>query len=229
MDTFESREQTLGELVTVKWLQQNHGSGLHLEQYDPDKLHSLMLSRIRKLSREINVEHSRDPLPIRTESLDKIFDSILKSGLLTPVHEKVSSESEKRKIREEAEADQFIADSNFKAQITELERRGGQRAVSEWLHGRATPKQKKQFQRVFDLGVKQPESPAPQQAALFLIKATDRVGRVRFVCSDNLRGGIALNGDPANAFRFGNSRANHFAGLLAQQRPELKEIEIVPV
>jgi len=226
-DTFESRERGLGEMVTVRWLEKNHGAGFHLEQYDPDKLHSLMLSRLRKLSQQVE-SGEIETMPIRMESLDEIFDSILKSGLLVAVNPQIASEAEKRKIREEAEADQFIADSNFKAAIDGLERRGGHRAVSEWLNSRATAAQKKQFQRVFDLGVKQPESLAPQQAALFLIKATSN-GRVRYVCSDNLRSGVSLNGDPANAFRFGNSRANHFAGLLAQQRPELKEIEIVPV
>ncbi len=222
----ESRNETLGEMVTKKWLEQNHGAGHHLEVYDPEKLHSLMLSRLRKLSQQVE-SGEIEPMPIRMESLDEIFDSILKSGLLVAFNPRVAGPEEERRIREEAEADRFLADAKFKAQIDELERRGGQRAVSQWLNSRATPAQKKQFQRVFDLGVKQPESPAPQQAALFLIKATSN-GRVRYVCSDNLRGGVALNGDPSNAFQFGNTRANHFAGLLAQQKPELA-VEIIPL
>src|SRR6266581_5464977 len=119
----ESRNETLGEMVTKKWLEQNHGAGHHLEVYDPDKLHSLMLSRLRKLSQQVE-SGEIEPMPIRIESLDEIFDSILKSGLLTPVNAIVAGPEEERRIREEAEADQFIADSKFKAKINELERRG---------------------------------------------------------------------------------------------------------
>jgi hypothetical protein len=228
MDTFESRQQSLGEMVTVKWLEKNHGAGHHLEVYDPDKLHSLMLSRLRKLSQQVE-SGEIEPMPIRIESLDEIFDSILKSGLLTPVNAIVAGSEEERKIREESEADQFIADSKFKAKINELERRGGQRAVSEFLHNKASKEQKKQFERVFQSGAVTPQSPAPQQATLFHVRAKRADGAIFYVSSDADGRPVALDKNPLNAFNFGASRSQRFAELLLQQRGNEFTVEVVGV
>jgi hypothetical protein len=225
----ESKSDTLGEMVVVKWLSENHGARLHLEQYDSDKLHSLMLSRIRKLSREINEEQSREPMPIHTDSLDEIFDSILKSGLLVAVNPKVSGQEERDVQRKAAEKAQLSAEADFMLAIMQYEKAVGQRGISEWYHRQASKEQKAWFDRLFPSGATLPaEAPAAPSADLFIIKTTNPDGRIKYVCSDSLRGGIALNGDLSNAFRFGATRSNDFAERLARERPELK-IEIVPV
>jgi hypothetical protein len=222
MDNIESRSNDLTSQVVEKWFRENTGSKLHLEVFNQDTLNGLMLSRIRKLSREINEEHSREPMPITTESLDEIFDSI--TELLTPVNPKVAGEKEKAAAKEAADRAQLNAEADFMLAIMQYEKAVGQRGVSEWYHKKATKQQKEWYDRLFSSGAVTPEQSAPQ-SNLFVVKATFNDGRVKYISGDT--NPVPL--DSTVAHRFGRTNAQNFANTLATQRPELKRIEIVPL
>jgi hypothetical protein len=219
-----SRKEGLGAMVVEKWLRDNHRAGHHLEVYDPDKLHSLMLSRISKLSRQV-AEGEIEPMRIHADSLDKIFQSILDAGLLTPINPKVAGPEEERRIREAADREQLSTEADFMLAILQYEKTAGQQGISDWYHHKATRQQKEWYDRLFPSGAATPESPAPQQANLFIVKATFNDGRIKYISGDtNL---VPL--DSTVAHRFGKTNAERFATALQSQRPELKRIEIVPL
>jgi hypothetical protein len=223
MDSTLSRQEGLGAMVVEKWLRDNHNAGHHLEQYDPDKLHSLMLSRIGKLSRQV-ADGEIEPMRIHADSLDEIFQSILKAGLLTPEHRRQIGQQEKREAEEVADRAQLSAEADFMLAIMRYEKAVGQRGVSEWYHKQATKQQKEWYDRLFPSGAVTPESPASPSASLFVIKATSNDGRVRYV-SGNI---YPVPLDATAAHKFGSTGSQTFAEALKRQRPELT-VEIVPV
>jgi hypothetical protein len=223
-----SRQEGLGAMVVEKWLCDNHRAGHHLEQYDSDTLHSLMLSRIGKLSHQV-AEGEIEPMRIHADSLDKIFQSILDAGLLMPTNPKIAGEKEKAAAKEATDRAQLNAEADFMLAIMRYEKAVGQRGISEWYHTKATRGQKEWYDRLFASGaISGAAEVQARQQGLFIIKTVSN-GRLCYVSSDGLSGGaVVLDGDRANAFSFGNSRAHYFAELLATQRPELK-IEIMPI
>lgn len=224
------RQNYLAGLVVDKWFQENQGRGLHLEQYNGNALYPMMASHMRKL---LSDENFVPPEHMRTEVLDEIFQTILKSGLVSPVSKKVVSKEERKaaelEAQREAEDEQFQFDLAVQKHVWGLEKAGGQKLVSEFYHKFATKEQKAAFDRLCPSGAIVPES-APQQAAnLFIVKATSRDGKTKFISSDGFAGGqVVLDGERSNAFQFGASRANRFSELLKQQRPEL-DVQIVPL
>jgi len=183
--TVSERQKDLAEMVVAKWQRENYFQGFHLEQYDDYQLYPLIASRMRKMTAQMDAGELEPPEHLRSENLDEIFQDILNAGLLEPINPPTISEAEKQEAEREAAAEirfqQFISDSDLKSKIQNLEMRGGQRAVSEWLHTKATAEEKKQFQRVFDPGMQQ----EPAQASLFIVHGARKHGEgVGYVSND---------------------------------------------
>jgi len=220
------RQKDLAEMVVARWHNLHYGSGFHLEQYDENKLYPLLVSRMRKLTAQMQAGKLQPPEHLRTENLDEVFQSILDAGLLTPVNPKIISEKEKREAeleaRKEAARKEGYANADLRVFIIQLEAQQGQRGVSEWYFKRATKEQKRRFNEIFPAGAVTPETSA-HQSNLFVIRATFNDGRVKFVSGDV--NPVPL--DSTAAHRFGRTNAERYAEALAAQRAGLK-IEIIP-
>jgi hypothetical protein len=213
-----SREDVLTSIATKQWYEQNWKRGRHLEQYDQDELERLLFSRARRMAAHGEVR------PINPETLNELFDDVVQGGVLAARFPADTAEEERRVAEEAAENAETDARIAMQIFIARLERTGGQTAVSEWYHNKASKEQKRRFDELFPSGAVTPEAPAAPSGSLFVIKATDRVGRVRYV-SGNV---YPVPLDATAAHRFGSTSSQTFAEALRKQRPELK-IEIVPV
>jgi len=223
--TLLERQEDLANQVCGKWMHENYHQRLHLEQYG-DELYPLLRSRMQKMTEQIHSGELELPR-LGTAIIDEIFQEILESGMITPIHPKESNEQEKRELLEEAAAEerfaQFISDSDFKNKIRQLEMHGGQREVSQWLHSKATPDEQKQFQRVFDLGVTQPE--APTQGSLYIVHGARKQGGVDFVSNDTT---FSTARSREDAIPLGRTRAENAAEFLRRSGQYLNVI-IEPV